>query len=91
MDDDLVVVFVAANRPVADMIIEFLGNEGIPAMARSPGLSPSIGVDIAVEILVSSEREDEARRAISAFLEGTPEGWPGEDPGEPDEGRSKRK
>jgi len=90
MGDDLVVIFVAANRPVADMIIEFLGNEGILAMARSPGLPSFIGGDMAVEILVSSEQEDEARRAISAFLEGTPEGWPDEGEGEPGEGGGKR-
>lgn len=86
MEEDWVVVFVAVNRPVADMVIDFLGNEGIRAMSRSPGLPPFIGVDMAVEILVSPEQEDEAREAINAFLEGAPEGWP-EEGGEGDADR----
>ncbi len=91
MDEDLVVVYVATNRPVAEMVVDFLSQEGIPAMARAPGLPPFIGVDVAVEILVASDREDEARRAIAAFLEGTPEGWPEEKDDPPKPGGSKRR
>lgn len=76
METDWVVVFVAANRAVADMVVDFLSHEGIRATARSPGLPPYIGVDMNVEVLVAPEQEDEARRALGAFLEGAPEGWP---------------
>lgn len=87
MTDDWVVVHAAANLPVAEMIREFLETEGIRAILRAPGLSPYIGVDV-IEILVASRQEEEARLAISAFLEGTPGGLPGTE--EPEGGTNSR-
>lgn len=89
MDEPWVVIYVAANDAVADMIVDFLAAEGITAMTRSVGLPPAIVPGLGVEILVSAEVEEEARRALDAFLEGMPESWPDEgEPGpQPDEDR----
>lgn len=77
MPEKWVVVHVASNRPVAEMVQDLLEQEGIEVLVRSPGLSPFIGVDLMVEILVSPEQEEKAREVLKALSEGLPE-----DPGE---------
>lgn len=54
------------------MIRGFLENEGLTVFVRSPYLPPYIAID-AADILVPVEQEEEARRAIGAFLEGFPD------------------
>jgi hypothetical protein len=83
MPEKWVVVHVAPNRPVAEMVQDLLEQEGIEVLVRSPGLSPFIGVDLLVEILVSPEQEEKAREVLKAFSEGLPE-----DPGEDSPGSS---
>lgn len=70
---DLVVVYNAPSLELAEMLRELLENEHIPAMVRSVGLPPYIAASSA-DILVPAEREEEARRAVAAFLTGAPEG-----------------
>jgi BarA-like signal transduction histidine kinase len=74
--EEWVVVYVAPNRPVAEMIQSLLSQEGLEVMVRSPGLSPFIGVDLMVEILVASARREKALEVLRAYSEGLPEGSP---------------
>lgn len=59
------VVYIAANRPIADMLKELLEGEGILAMLRPIG-APHLGASGSVEILVPESEIEEAHEIISS-------------------------
>jgi hypothetical protein len=63
----LAVVYTAPNRPVADMLLDMLKNEGIIATLRPIGL-PHLGASASVEMLVPESQAEEATEIINAFF-----------------------
>ncbi|MGI6559630.1 MAG: glutamate decarboxylase [Limnochordia bacterium] len=61
------VVYVAPNRPVAEMIKEMLENDGLLVMIRCAGI-PHLGDSGQFEILVPESEVDEAQIALSRVL-----------------------
>ncbi|NMB16069.1 MAG: glutamate decarboxylase [Firmicutes bacterium] len=61
------VVYVAPNRPVADMLKEMLENDGLLVMVRCAGI-PHLGNSAQFEILVPESEVDEAQIALSRVL-----------------------
>jgi len=61
------VVYVAPNRPVAEMMKEMLENDGLLVMIRCAGI-PHLGDSGHFEILVPESEVDEAQIALSRVL-----------------------
>lgn len=61
------VVYVAPNRPVADMLKEMLENDGLLVMVRCASI-PHLGNSAQFEILVPESEVDEAQIALSRVL-----------------------
>jgi hypothetical protein len=61
----LTVVYIAPNRPIAEMLKELLEGGGILAMLRPLG-PPHLGDSASVEILVSESEVEEANDIIAA-------------------------
>ncbi len=59
------VVYIASNRPVAEMLRELLEKDGILSMLRPIG-APHLGESGSVEILVPESEVDEANEIIAA-------------------------
>ncbi len=59
------VVYIAPNRPIADMLKELLENAGILPMLRPMGV-PHMGSSASVEVLVPESEVDEANEIIAA-------------------------
>jgi hypothetical protein len=66
-DNVWTVVYVAPNRPIAEMIKGFLKEEGILSMLRPIG-TPHYGESANVEILVSNVEAEEATQIIQEFF-----------------------
>ena len=60
-------VYIAPNRPVADMLRDMLKNEGIVATLRPVDL-PHLGASASVEILVPESEAEEAIEIINAYF-----------------------
>lgn len=58
------VVYIAPNRPIAEMLKELLENGGILSMLRPLG-APHFGDSGSVEILVPESEVDEANEIIA--------------------------
>lgn len=65
----LTVVYIAPNRPVAEMLRETLQAEGIIAVLRPVGV-PHLGEAANVEILVPESEAEEATEIIHATFGG---------------------
>ncbi|MGI6034697.1 MAG: glutamate decarboxylase [Limnochordia bacterium] len=61
------VVYVAPNRPVADMLKEMLENDGLLVMVRCASI-PHLGNSAQFEIMVPESEVDEAQIALSRVL-----------------------
>ncbi|MGE5561472.1 MAG: glutamate decarboxylase [Chloroflexota bacterium] len=61
------VVYIAPNRPVAEMIKDMLTKEGLLVMLRSAGV-PQMGDSGAVEILVPQGEAEEAHEILTGVL-----------------------
>lgn len=59
------VVYVAPNRPIAEMLKDLLEGAGILSMLRPLGV-PQFGDSASVEILVSESEVEEANEIIAA-------------------------
>lgn len=59
------VVYIAPNRPIAEMLKELLEGDGILTMLRSLG-APHLGDSASVEILVPESEAEEASEVIAA-------------------------
>ncbi len=59
------VVYIAQNRPLADMLKELLENEGVLTMMRPLG-APHLGASGSVEILVPESEIEQAHEIISS-------------------------
>jgi len=59
------VVYIAPNRPIADMLKELLESDGILVMLRPIG-APHMGASGSVEILVPESEVEEAHEIISS-------------------------
>ncbi|HHT73860.1 MAG TPA: DUF2007 domain-containing protein [Firmicutes bacterium] len=63
------VVYIAPNRPIAEMLKELLEGAGILVMLRPIGI-PHAGASGSVEILVSQSEVDEANEIIASSFGG---------------------
>jgi len=63
------VVYIAPNRPIAEMLKELLEGAGILCMLRPVGI-PHAGAASSVEILVSQSEVDEANEIIASSFSG---------------------
>lgn len=59
------VVYIAPNRPIAEMLKELLENGGILCMLRPIGV-PHLGGSASVEVLVPESEVNEANEIITA-------------------------
>ena len=59
------VVYIAPNRPIADMLKDVLETEGILSMLRPLGV-PHEGMSASVEILVPESEAEEATEILNA-------------------------
>lgn len=59
------VVYIAPNRPIADMLKELLENDGILVMLKPIG-APHMGPSGSVEILVPESEVEEAHEIITS-------------------------
>lgn len=59
------VVYIAPNRPIAEMLKGLLEQAGLLPMLRSVG-APHLGDSASVEVLVPESEVDEANEIISA-------------------------
>lgn len=64
------VVYIAQNRPIAEMLKDMLTKEGLLIMLRSVGVAPIFGDSGAVEILVPDGETEEAHEILAAVLGG---------------------
>lgn len=61
------VVYIAPNRPIAEMIKDVLTREGLLVMLRGAGV-PQLGDSGAVEILVPKGEAEEAHEVLAGVL-----------------------
>jgi len=61
------VVYIAPNRPTAEMLKEMLTKEGLLVMLRSVGV-PHLGDSGAVEILVPKGEAEEAHEILAGVV-----------------------
>ncbi|BAS27286.1 putative signal transducing protein [Limnochorda pilosa] len=61
------VVYIAPNRPLAEMIKELLENEGVLTMLRPLGV-PHMGDSANVEILVPEAEVEEAQEILNQVI-----------------------
>lgn len=61
------VVYIAPNRPTAEMLKEMLTKEGLLVMLRSVGV-PHLGDSGAVEILVPEGEAEEAHEILTGVV-----------------------
>ena len=61
------VVYIAPNRPMAEMLKELLQNEGVLTMLRPLGV-PHMGDSANVEILVPEAEAEEAQEILSQVI-----------------------
>ncbi|MGF7185642.1 hypothetical protein GGQ84_001734 [Desulfitispora alkaliphila] len=61
------VVYIASNRPMAEMLKGILDHEGILVMLRSVG-APHLGESASVEILVPESEVEEAHEILAESI-----------------------
>lgn len=61
------VVYIAPNRATAEMLKNYLTNEGLLVMLRSVGV-PHLGDSSSVEILVPESEVEEANEVLSTAI-----------------------
>jgi len=61
------VVYIAPNRSTAEMLKNYLANEGLLVMLRSVGV-PHLGDSSSVEILVPESEVEEAHEVLSTAI-----------------------